>query len=212
MLHSKRVMIDSILNKFCVLQAATEGAKDTKGTQIQPAAPKGLVEDPEKQAEQAKALLEALGSGGIEGVATMVAKLQPKATDSEKTPRPDTTPAMFRPHHRQGAARQTRRRPSSKPSPRRTCSQSRARREPAELFSRPLPSTKSELAIFRLHKRTSCQLEMATTSHQSRVRRVEALPTRTKSKRSWAGQGTTTRPTLPWVRGRTSSEGSAFAR
>ena len=94
MLHSKRVMIDSILNKFCVLQVATEGTADSKGIQIQPAPPQGLVEDPEQQGERAKALLEALGSGGIEGVAAMVAKLQPKATDSEKTPRPDEAPAM----------------------------------------------------------------------------------------------------------------------
>ena len=57
-------MLDSILNKICVLQVATEPPREGKGTQIQPVAPERVVEDSEAKAEELKAVLEAMGSGG----------------------------------------------------------------------------------------------------------------------------------------------------
>ena len=68
-------MLDSILNKMCVLQDATEPMREGKGTQIQPVAPERAVEDPEAKAEDMKAVLQAMGSGGLEGVKRMLANM-----------------------------------------------------------------------------------------------------------------------------------------
>ena len=87
-------MLDSMLNKICVLQVATEATREAKGTGIQPVAPERVVEDSEKQAQKTMAVLQAMGSGGLEGVKRMLAQLLPTPSDSEKTPRRDEVPAM----------------------------------------------------------------------------------------------------------------------
>ena len=87
-------MLDSMLNKICVLQVATEATREAKGTGIQPFALDRVVENSEAKAEELKAVLEAMGSGGLQGVARMLAKLLPTPIDCEKTPRRDEVPSM----------------------------------------------------------------------------------------------------------------------
>ena len=87
-------MLDSMLNTICVLQVATEATPEAKGTGIKPFAPERVVEDSEAKAEELKAVLEAMGSGGLEGVPRMLAQLDPTPRDSEKTPRRGEVPTM----------------------------------------------------------------------------------------------------------------------
>ena len=67
-----------------MLQVETEPPAQTKGTKIQPAPAKSMEENPEQQAEMTKALLEALGSGGVDGVKRMLQKFEAPRSESKK--------------------------------------------------------------------------------------------------------------------------------